>query len=83
MSSMALGDLGFLPLSPEMSMSAVLIATADGHVLEKWFSTEDEDAGGFLRLSLPVVVLVRVGFFPVRVLLWSLAAARDALFLLL
>ena len=80
---MALGDLGFFPLSPEVSMVVVLRASADGLVLVKWLSTEDADAGGFLRLGLPLVDLVRVGIFPGRVLLCSLAVARDALFLLL
>ena len=83
LSSDELGDLGFLTLSPEMSMLVVLTSSAEGVVLAKWLSTEVEDAGGFLRLDLPVAVLVRVDFFPVRVLLWRLAAERAALFLLL
>ena len=80
---MDLGDPEFLPLSPEVSMVVVLTGDAKGVVLAKWFSTEDEDAGGFLRLGLPVAVLVRMGFFSGRVLLWRLAAKREALFLLL
>ena len=83
LSSMALGDLGFLPLSPEMSMLVVLTGNAEGVFLTKWLSTEVEDAGGLLRLGLPVIDLVQMGFFSVRVLLWRLAAEREALFLLL
>ena len=83
LSSVELGDLGFFPLSPEITMLVALTGNDEGVVLAKWLSTEVEDAGGLLRLGLPVIDLVRMGFFSVRVLLWRLAAEREALFLLL
>lgn len=81
LSSVELGDLGFFPLSPEITMLVALTGNDEGVVLAKWLSTEAGDAGGFLRLGLAVAVLVRVGFFPGRVLLWCLAAEREPLFL--